>query len=108
MDNNTIYRNFTRQKEYSNNYEEVAAGFEGLFFFLIGILGGVLVVVLLMMLVQQGKELLDWMVLTRRALSRPPSYNTVMKCSCNYPAESEPPTYSQVSLSRIAEPQVAD
>ena len=40
--------------------------------------------VLGLVLVQQGKLCLDWLVRTRRALSRPPSYNTVAK----------PPRYS--------------
>ena len=55
-----------------------------MFFFLLGILGGVLAVVLGLVLVQQGKLCLDWLVRTRRSLSRPPSYNTVAK----------PPRYS--------------
>lgn len=55
-----------------------------MFFFLLGILGGVLAVVLGLVLVQQGKLCLDWVVRTRRSLSRPPSYNTVAK----------PPRYS--------------
>jgi len=80
--------------------------FQGVFFFLLGILGGVLVVVLALVLVQQGKALLDWLQRTRQALSRPPSYNTVSKpprySACEVAGltritcETEPPSYSQV------------
>lgn len=58
--------------------------FQGVFFFLLGILGGVLAVVLGLVIVQQGKVCIDWVIRTRRTLSRPPSYNTVAK----------PPRYS--------------
>ena len=40
--------------DYGRNYQEFF-DFEGVFFFLLGILGGVLVVVLGLILVQQGK-----------------------------------------------------
>ena len=58
--------------------------FEGIFFFLLGILGGVVAVVVGLVAVQQGRECLDWLHQRRRSLSRPPSYNTVAK----------PPRYS--------------
>lgn len=57
---------------------------QGVFFFLLGILGGVLAVVLGLVIVQQGRICIDWVIHTRRTLSRPPSYNTVAK----------PPRYS--------------
>ena len=59
-------------------------GVQGIFFFLLGILGGVVAVVVGLVLVQQGRECLDWLQQRRRSLSRPPSYNTV----------SKPPRYS--------------
>ena len=57
---------------------------QGIFFFLLGILGGELAVVLGLVIVQQGRECIDWLQRRRRSLSRPPSYNTV----------SKPPRYS--------------
>jgi len=70
-------------EDFERNYQDFF-DFEGVFFFLLGILGGVLAVVLGLVLVQQGKACIDWVVRTRRSLSRPPSYNTV----------SKPPRYS--------------
>ena len=64
---------------------------QGVFFFLLGILGGVLAVVLGLVIVQQGRICLDWVIHTRRTLSRPPSYNTV----------SKPPRYSICGQSSI-------
>ena len=70
-------------QDYEKDFQDFF-DFEGIFFFLLGILGGVLAVVLGLVIVQQGRECLDWLQRRRRSLSRPPSYNTV----------SKPPRYS--------------
>jgi len=74
-------------QDYEKNFQDFF-DFEGIFFFLLGILGGVLAVVLGLVIVQQGRECIDWLQRRRRSLSRPPSYNTV----------SKPPRYSLCGL----------
>jgi len=125
-----FWQNYTRIEDFGNDdwdYQDYERNFqdffdfEGVFFFLLGILGGVLAVVLGLVIVQQCRICIDWIIHTRRTLSRPPSYNTVAKpprysiCGLtpasptspshysnqDYGGFPDPPSYSQIHVDRV-------